>query len=625
MKLKSFRIIDCFGFSDSGNINFETCSNKYDLFYIIGRNSSGKSSFLRALNSLEYGVTPNKEKGFNNHKGKKQDSRLESIFQLNKNDIKVKTHIDYVKNNLFKDKCGIPLDLIDSNETLSLFIDTVNSLYSELIKNLNSEIKIDKLENGDYIFIDSTDSYKTRLENINQLITQTFNTKQGEQFQFRNENQSYNLNFRSQDVENLLFLQFPRIYNFDKEYDLRSDIPDVIQLENISNLNNQPEAVKTFLEYLGVEKLKDYLTTSDNEKQAEYNLEFTTLIKTALKRIKHPLLDIFVSHNQTGLQITFKANKGSSYFSLLSDNTKLLFHLLIYLESFDISQDIILFDEPNNGFHATAQQDLLDNLKEISTKNKIIISTHSEYLIDTDLLPNVRRMTRDNGNNLSVKNDIYNSSGVKGEYLSLQPIAESLGLKYVNQLKVNSDVILLEGLSDLYYIQAFAKLSRKGDINNLLPARGDSSLLTIVPFVVSQGLNFKVVLDTSNKVVDKSKRVIKDILISDYSLSQVSIHLIPPLLSQTDDSGIEDVFSKKDFQDFVLNNEISKNEEKKYKNISNSAYVKSKKSLNKNSLAFKFFSNIDSIKLSDLEESTQGRITTLLDFVNKKDNYFKIN
>src|SRR5688500_8340510 len=50
MKIASFRIINCFGFRDSGEINLIDSKN---LILILGRNSSGKSSLLNTISYFE--------------------------------------------------------------------------------------------------------------------------------------------------------------------------------------------------------------------------------------------------------------------------------------------------------------------------------------------------------------------------------------------------------------------------------------------------------------------------------------------------------------------------------------------------------------------------------------------
>ena len=62
--MESFRIRNCFGFVDSGEIDLSEPGN---LVYFLGRNSSGKSSVLRAISCFEYGEVPQEYRNFTNY------------------------------------------------------------------------------------------------------------------------------------------------------------------------------------------------------------------------------------------------------------------------------------------------------------------------------------------------------------------------------------------------------------------------------------------------------------------------------------------------------------------------------------------------------------------------------
>lgn len=292
-----------------------------------------------------------------------------------------------------------------------------------------------------------------------------------------------------------------------------------------------------------------------------------------------------------------------------SDNTKFLFHYYLYAKVNQIDKGILLFDEPNNGFHATAQLDLLKYLKKLANDNTVIISTHSEYMIDYELLDNIRRMGKDKEDQLLVHNDFKNEISKRGEYLSLQPIAETIGLKYCNQLKINDRVIIVEGLSDLYYINAFSKLIKKDSLTNILPGRGDNSMLTIIPFVISQGLNFKVILDTG-KAPNYA-----DIIHKDYGVDRNSIYTIPPFKASTS-SGIEDIFSKNDFKKYVLGKDFKPSYKQEYSAVSNSVFVKAKK-YDKKVLAYKFSCLDPQIKANNFDKETINNAKRILSFIEK--------
>ncbi len=602
MRLKSFRIYNCFGFKDSGGIKFET-KNKEELYYIIGRNSSGKSSLLKAIRNFEYDLIPENNPSFQNYKDTGEDSRLEAVFQIKKNDIDVKTQIRFIKEELFL-PIGIDQAIIDSNPNLQEFFLSLESIYKEFIKGFGQEIPVIKLKNGDYIF-GNNDKYLERISSLTEIINHLFNYIQQDKRFIRIENRTFPLNFSALTIENLLFRQFPQIDFFDKEFDFTASLPNQIILENINDFDNQPELIRTFIEFLGIENLKKYLGSSDQDLHETLENEFNDKLKKLLNESEFKFLEITVRRNQ-GLQITTRTQNKSSFFFHLSDNTKFLFHYYLYAKVNEINNGILLFDEPNNGFHATAQFDLLNYLKKLSLKNTVIMSTHSEYMIDYDLLENIRRMTKDHNNELLVYNDFRNEITKKGEYLSLQPLAEAIGLKYINQLKINDKVVITEGLSDLYYIRAMAKLTKNTNITNILPARGDSSMLTIVPFVISQGLNFKVILDTN------SKTNYRKLLEEDYGIESKTMYTIPPY-KKNSDSGIEDIFSKEDFQKYVLGEDLKDDDSIKYNKMSNSSFVILKK-YNKKALAYKFLCLTSKLSFNNLEAETKKNIKDLISF-----------
>ena len=79
MRLESFRIKNCFGFWDSGEIDLDDPGN---LVYFLGRNSSGKSSVLRAISHFEYDKVPEKHPKFANYEPYTQAPLLRARFSI---------------------------------------------------------------------------------------------------------------------------------------------------------------------------------------------------------------------------------------------------------------------------------------------------------------------------------------------------------------------------------------------------------------------------------------------------------------------------------------------------------------------------------------------------------------
>src|SRR5262249_16651179 len=148
---------------------------------------------------------------------------------------------------------------------------------------------------------------------------------------------------------------------------------------------------------------------------------------------------------------------------------KLLLAYHLYTTLNNLCGKILLFDEPNNGFHATAQEQLLRFLQNLGKAgNLVLLSTHSEHLIDPDHLTSVRVMTADHDGYLHVHNRWYRKpednsqpegSSQKGDFLALRPILDAIGLRYgANHLSIHNKVIVTEGVTDLLYLRTFHQL-----------------------------------------------------------------------------------------------------------------------------------------------------------------------
>ena len=98
----------------------------------------------------------------------------------------------------------------------------------------------------------------------------------------------------------------------------------------------------------------------------------------------------------------------------------------------------------------------------------------------------------------------------------------------------------------MLYLRAFNKILECTEGIDIAPARGDGTILNIIPLLVSQGINFKVLLDTGT---------VKQKIQSAFGIEDKFIFEIPiPLdyVGKMDGSGIEDLFTKADFEKLLL-------------------------------------------------------------------------
>ncbi|MEG7841771.1 AAA family ATPase [Bacillus mobilis] len=217
----------------------------------------------------------------------------------------------------------------------------------------------------------------------------------------------------------------------------------------------------------------------------------------------------------------------------------LSFFLTLNAESRENS--IILIDEPGLYLHAKAQEDVLRVLEKLSNHHQIVMTTHSPYFIDPNRLERVSLVLKNKDSCTFVENKIHKGKDQE----SLTPIITSIGLDLTKSLTFSKNFnLLVEGISDYYYLQAVNKyLEKFTDIAefNIIPCRGASTIPNVASLLIGWGLNFTTVVDYDNE----GKKTIKQL--EKLGLNEGSFIFV----SKNRDEAIEDLFSKDDFKSYV--------------------------------------------------------------------------
>jgi len=247
------------------------------------------------------------------------------------------------------------------------------------------------------------------------------------------------------------------------------------------------------------------------------------------------------------------------------------------------NMNIILIDEPGLYLHAKAQKDVLKVLEKTSKESQVIFSTHSPYLIDAQRLDRVRLILKDDDKGSWIENKIHKGADTE----TLTPIITAVGLDISHDFSiVGKKNVLLEGISDYYFIQALREYVKTYDAN-FIPCVGASKIPQLVSLLIGWDLNFLAVLDNDTE----GKKILKELK---EKLSVSSDQII--LISDQDGFSVEDLFTYDDFNNFFL--EETKNDDI---TVANSKFLKDKK-LDKVLLAKKFFEKVkedkSKIKLS---------------------------
>ncbi len=152
---------------------------------------------------------------------------------------------------------------------------------------------------------------------------------------------------------------------------------------------------------------------------------------------------------------------------------------------------ILLLDEPGLTLHGKAQADLIRYFNEkLIPEHQVIYSTHSAFMVPADQLSLVR-ITRDRVRTNSP--GVWTSEGtkVRSDVLALDrdslfPLQGALGYEITQSLFIGKHTLLVEGPSDILYLQAWSQaLARRGrtKLDHRWTVCPSGSLDKIQPFV----------------------------------------------------------------------------------------------------------------------------------------------
>ena len=179
----------------------------------------------------------------------------------------------------------------------------------------------------------------------------------------------------------------------------------------------------------------------------------------------------------------------------------------------DFENIVLLLDEPGLSLHAKAQGDLLRYFEgELKPHHQLVYTTHSPFMVDPSRFDRVRIVQ-----DLNIEADSDNLSpeeqGTKviTEVLeatpdSLFPLQGALGYEIHQSLFIGPNCLVVEGVSDLLYIQTLsAHLQRKGRTGlrpewTVTPVGGSDKVSTFVALIGAQShLNVAVLIDFHKK------------------------------------------------------------------------------------------------------------------------------
>lgn len=140
------------------------------------------------------------------------------------------------------------------------------------------------------------------------------------------------------------------------------------------------------------------------------------------------------------------------------------FFVVFFAEAMDKHKNaILLLDEPGMSLHGLKQRDFRDTITRLAKHNQTIYTTHSPFLVGPDELDLVRVVELKNRKEGTKVHTTISSSDPAG----LLPLQEALGYDLAQSLFSQQRNLILEGITDYWYLDASAQLLSDAGIESL--------------------------------------------------------------------------------------------------------------------------------------------------------------
>jgi len=284
-----------------------------------------------------------------------------------------------------------------------------------------------------------------------------------------------------------------------------AQLDDVLKHKQSNQMSAEEETINVIMEMAGL-VLEDEVRKGAEENREQRILDMNDASQTLTSLIAE-------RWSQRQYEVMFQAD-GQHFITFVKDlNGKGLVPLedrskgFQWFFSFDMrfmyetkgqfNNAIILLDEPGLHLHAAAQRDLLDRMKAYSKDNQLIYSTHLPFMIDMKRLDNIYVAEEFPNEGSRVHKNWATAD--KDARFTLQA---ALGLSWSHSLFVGQYNLVVEGVDDYWLLTVFSTMfeeAGQGGIDPQLvitPAGGASKVAYVGTILKGQDLNVAVLLDS---------------------------------------------------------------------------------------------------------------------------------
>ena len=512
VQVKNFR---CILDSNTVEIGATTC--------LVGKNESGKTAFLKALEGLrsitseytQYDKTENYPRRYLADYDSRHESNeaevLRTVWQLEKNDMDVLKK-EFGEEALTGNEVTISKSYGNENSIWDVPID-----HRAVLRQLSTRFNLSDAD------AEPIEGAKDTQSAARQLAAVAEPTKaQSEMLITINEYGDCDASLKAVDI---LDGGTPRFLYF-SHYDRMSGAISINQLnedKSRSRITEGDQVFLDFLEYAG--------TTLDELTSATRFEDMNAKCEAAANRITEQIFEYWTQNDQLSIEVRLDEGKpednppfntGSVARARVKNNLHRVtvpfsersagfiwfFSFLVKFAQIGRHQGnvIILLDEPGLTLHGTAQKDLLRYFKEeLEPNHQLIYSTHSPFMVPADNLASVRTVEDvvhpDQRGRLRSKGTKVRADVLTTDPQTNFPVFGAMGFEVTQGLIIAPDTLLVEGPSDILYLQAFStKLKSLGRTHldpkwAICPSGGIDKVLPFVRLFHGNHLNTVVLTD----------------------------------------------------------------------------------------------------------------------------------
>ena len=583
MKLKHFNIKNIKSIIDSGTCHL----SDENITIFAGQNESGKSAVLEALKYFSKGPDENFKKYSMRING--GTPFIECCFALcDENDFGYKDeNVEITLKELKEIQC------YREGENKIKFSPATTKKLIEVISQLNKKHKLTNIkeESEETVVEEGTTDDKVTVEEF------------------------------AKQVEDSVLKYLP---TFDYYNSFDNILPEKIAISEIAN----SEAVQDFQTVFDI-NLSEFVEMQTNVKVqkrkdvvSRFGIDFNQCWTQKLTNPDDSKYELIIEDKNN--EIEFLIDRGTNTpLYLLQKSTGFRWFLSFYLrlmalktkiENGEIEDYILLIDEPGQGLHEKAQEDVKKVLEELSQTMQILYTTHNPRLIDVeDKITRLRLIYHDQNEGTKINTlPQMASKGTKQSLDALSPIVTAMGLVNMSCMNLsNNKNVIVEGITDKYYLEAFAKLLNIQLEHNIIPSAGHDNIKHIANVLLGWGYDFKVIIDggEGNRPKEaKTEKLIKEKLFAfDNEFAREKIKRLTQCV-------IEDCFTVQDFNNYV------KPENVESRDISNSTLAKQE---GKKELWARLFIekvNNGELAVSNFEQATLDNFKEILNWIQGSEN-----